>query len=169
MILENSRLVSQCFIGVLMASDFRFESLLKIRENERNKKKNAFLEAQTAIQNMRERVDQCKRKLEASQAAIRAQRASSTNADELCRQQRFHTSLLERLREAELKLSSLSELAEQKRNELNEAIKEVKVLQTLKEKTNERRLEEERRRSDKEVDELTTQQEALDRQKRTRA
>lgn len=152
-----------------MASNFRFESLLKIRENERNKKKNAFLEAQAALQNMQEKVRQCKLRLKANLTALRAQRELSTNADELRRQQRFHTSLLDTVREAELELSYLSELAEQKRNELNEAIKEVKILQALKEKTEERRLEEERRRSDKEVDELTTQQEALERQKKTRA
>ena len=54
---------------------------------------------------------------------------------------------------------------EEKRRELDEAVKEVKVLKTLKEKTEERRLEEERRRSDKELDEIATQQKMLERQK----
>ena len=153
-----------------MASKFRFESLLKVRENERNEKKNAFLEAQAAVQKIQERIRQYKEELEANQETIRAQRASSTtNAEELRQQQRFHTLLLDRLQKTTEELITLSELAEQKRNELNEAIKEVKILQTLKEKTEERRLDDERRRSDKEADELTTRQEALERQKKTRS
>ncbi len=154
----------------MMASKFRFESLLKVRENERNEKKNAFLEAQAAVQKIQERIRQYKIELEANQETIRAQRASSTtNAEELRQQQRFHTLLLDRLQKTTEELITLSELAEQKRNELNEAIKEVKILQTLKEKTEERRLDDERRRSDKEADELTTRQEALERQKKTRS
>ena len=149
-----------------MTSKFRFESLLKIRETERNEKKNAFLEAQNAVQEIQAVIDQCKLELASNQETVRNQRSSTIlTSDELCQQQRFHNLLLSRLQKLEHKLDSVSEQVEKKRNELDEAIKEVKILQTLKEKTEERRLEEERRRSDKEMDELATQKKMLERQK----
>ena len=62
------------------------------------------------------------------------------NPEMLRSQERFHKTLVEQLeeskRDVELRLAEM----EEKRRELDEAVKEVKVLKTLKEKTEERRL-----------------------------
>lgn len=145
---------------------FRFEGLLKIRETERNEKKNALLSAQSKLREAKVLMESREQRVaESLEETRRLHTAQPLNPETLQRQERFHKKLVEELEEAkrnvELRLAEL----EEKRRELDEAVKEVKVLKTLKEKTEERRLEEERRRSDKELDEIATQQKMLERQK----
>ena len=59
-------------------------------------------------------------------------------------------------------LESLDEELEKKRQELNAAIKEVKILQNLRDKTEEREIEEAKRLTTKAIDELTSQQKAYE-------
>lgn len=145
---------------------FRFEGLLKIRETERNEKKNALLLAQSKLREAKILMESREHRVaESLEETRRLHTVQPLNPEMLRSQERFHKTLVEQLeeskRDVELRLAEM----EEKRRELDEAVKEVKVLKTLKEKTEERRLEEERRRSDKELDEIATQQKMLERQK----
>lgn len=148
-------------------SKFRFESLLKIREAERNEKKNAFLEAESRRQQALTILETLDQELTRSQEeSRRARESSAINTVELKRFQAIRIQLADKRQKAQEELKRLTEESEAKRSELNTAIKDVKILQALKDKMEERDLEEERRQSEKTMDELATQQKALERRQK---
>ena len=87
------------------------------------------------------------------------------DATALQSRQRFRDQLLEKRNVAEETLAALTSEAEEKRAKLNDAIKEVKILENLKDKTLERELEDAKRKDDKATDDLTNQLESIERQR----
>lgn len=144
-------------------SDFRFESLLKVKELERDEKKTALLRARAARQEAFARVEECELELVANQREIRTRRTTrAMSSSEARRLNEYHNLLREKKQNAEKELLVCVEDEERKQKELDEIVKEVRILQNLKEKQSERRFEEEKRRSDKEIDELVAQQKSLE-------
>lgn len=149
-------------------SKFRFEGLLKIREAEMHEKQAAFLKVQTLVKEVQQKIEICKQDLYQNQQEIRKRRSnvSSFSTDELLHSRRFHAQLNQNLQFLQQDLEQLLEEEMLKREEFQEAIKEVKTLQILKEKLETRLTEEEKRRTDKEMDALAIQQEMLERLKK---
>ncbi|MBQ2850966.1 MAG: flagellar FliJ family protein [Thermoguttaceae bacterium] len=147
-----------------MSPKFRFDALLKIRESEQNAKKDAFLDAQRRSQEALAALETLERALAAERNKSRIYRTGAAlDPASLRARQEERRRLLERRDEAQKIYDILAEETEIKREELNEAIKEAKVLQKLKEKNEERRLEEERKRAQKELDEQATRQKIYER------
>lgn len=153
-----------------MPPKFRFDALLKIRENEQNAKKEAFLAAQRRSQDALDSLETLERSLEAERNDSRAFRTGSAlDPNALRARQETRRRLLERRDEAQKIYDILAEETEIKREELNEAIKETKILQKLKEKDEERRLDAERKRAQKELDEEAARQKIFERRQRSNA
>lgn len=142
-----------------MPPKFRFDALLKIRESEQNAKKDAFLAARRRSQEAFDALETLERALAAERNESRIYRTGvALDPTSLRARQEERKRLLERRDEAQKLYNILAEETEIKREELNEAIKETKILQKLKEKTEERQLDEERRRAQKELDEEAARQ-----------
>lgn len=142
-----------------MPPKFRFDALLKIRENEQNVKKDAFLAAQRRSQEALDALETLERALETERNESRTFRTGAAlDPNALRTRQETRRRLLERRDEAQKLYRLLAEETEIKREELNEAIKETKILQKLKEKSEERFFEKEQKRAQKELDEQTTRQ-----------
>jgi flagellar export protein FliJ len=153
-----------------MPPKFRFDALLKIRENEQNAKKDAFLAAQQRSQEAFDALETLERALETERNDSRAFRTGAAlDPNALRARQETRRRLLERRDEAQKIYDILAEETEIKREELNEAIKETKILQKLKEKDEERRLAEERKRTQKELDEEAARQKIFERRQRDAA
>ena len=97
--------------------------------------------------------------------ARRTREMGALDATALQSRQRFRDQLLEKRNVAEETLAALTSEAEEKRAKLNDAIKEVKILENLKDKTLERELEDAKRKDDKATDDLTNQLESIERQR----
>ncbi len=152
-----------------MTAKFRFESLLRIREAEQAEKKEEFLAAQSRLQAARNEFATLERRLRAAQEEAKASRAAGTlDVGALRRRQAYRAALVERLDETARFVQELKNEAEIKRGELNDAIRETKILQKLKEKQENERLEIERRRGQKIADETATRQKIFERQKEKR-
>ena len=153
-----------------MPPKFRFDALLKIRENEQNAKKDAFLAAQRRSQDALDLLETLEQALNAERNASRTFRTGAAlDPNALRARQETRRRLLERRDEAQKTYVLLAEETEIKREELNEAIKETKILQKLKEKEEERRLDEERKRTQKELDEEAARQKIFERRQRSNA
>lgn len=147
-----------------MPPKFRFDALLKIRESEQNAKKDAFLAARQRSQEALDALETLDRALAAERDESRTFRTGAAlDPNALRTRQATRRRLLERRDEAQKLYNILAEETEIKREELNEAVKETKILQKLKEKTEERFLEEERKRAQKELDEQATRQKIYER------
>lgn len=139
-----------------MMKKFRFDSLLKIRENIRDEKKMALeilLNAQSELH----------KKIDAQNRFIRQHidrwklEQKGTVLPELLIQFRNHQEYLKSvLKTLQQQLSDLNAEIEEKRIELNEANQDVKVLENLKEKINERNQESAKRLEQKEQDEMAS-------------
>ena len=150
-----------------MPPKFRFDALLKIRESEQNAKKDAFLAAQRRAQDALDALETLDQALEAERNESRTFRTGAAlDPNALRTRQETRRRLLERRDEAQKLYQILAEETEIKREELNEAIKETKILQKLKEKEEERRLDEKRKRSHKELDEQATRQKIFEQRQR---
>lgn len=149
-----------------MAIEFRLDKFLKLREAERDSKKIIFLSAQNLVHESQNQLQTCMENLTRNHEETRQIRSSPIlDANELKQRNFFHSRLSTHFEEVQNKLLTNQANADLKQSELNEAVKNVKVLQTLKEKNNERYLEETRHRSDRNTDELTSQQKFLEHQK----
>jgi len=142
---------------------FRFESLLKIREATRDEIKSAFLD----VENQRRKASDELAKLNQEivnerEISRRSRKNAEILKDDLRLSQERRDKLSVKRKQALTILESLDEELEKKRQELNAAIKEVKILQNLKDKTEEREIEEAKRLTTKAIDELTSQQKAYE-------
>lgn len=147
-----------------MPPKFRFDALLKIRESEQNAKKDAFLAAQRRSQEALDALETLEQALEAERNESRNYRTGvALDPVSLRARQEERRRLLERRDEAQKLYDILAEETEIKREELNEAVKETKILQKLKEKNETRLLEEEQKRAQKELDEQATRQKIYER------
>lgn len=142
---------------------FRFESLLKIREATRDEIKSAFLD----VENQRRKASDELAKLNQEivnerEISRRSRKNAEILKDDLRLSQERRDKLSVKRKQALTILESLDEKLEKKRQELNAAIKEVKILQNLRDKTEEREIEEAKRLTTKAIDELTSQQKAYE-------
>ena len=142
---------------------FRFESLLKIREATRDEIKSAFLD----VENQRRKASDELAKLNQEivnerEISRRSRKNAEILKDDLRLSQERRDKLSVKRKQALTILESLDEELEKKRQELNAAIKEVKILQNLRDKTEEREIEEAKRLTTKAIDELTSQQKAYE-------
>jgi len=147
-----------------MPPKFRFDALLKIRESEQNAKKDAFLAAQRRSQEALDELETLEQALETERRESRIYRTGAALDPIFLRaRQDERRRLLERRDEAQKFYDILAAETEIKREELNEAIKETKILQKLKEKNEARFLEEAQKRAQKELDEQATRQKIYER------
>ena len=142
---------------------FRFESLLKIREATRDEIKSAFLD----VENQRRKASDELAKLNQEivnerEISRRSRKNAEILKDDLRLSQERRDKLSVKRKQALTILESLDEELEKKRQELKAAIKEVKILQNLRDKTEEREIEEAKRLTTKAIDELTSQQKAYE-------
>ncbi len=146
-------------------SKFRFETLLKVRASERDDKKNALLEIRRILEERAQEVAMLKARRGELQEESRRLRRETVflRSSQLRRIQATRDACVDALAVACRRLEEATLEEESRRAELDEAVKNVKILEKLKEKLEERDREEERRRSDKETDELTNQKTALER------
>lgn len=151
-----------------MPPKFRFDALLKIRENEQNAKKDAFLAARRRSQEALAALETLERALAAERDESRAFRSGfALDPSALRARQDTRRRLLERRDEAQKIYLILAEEAKIKHEELNEAIKAAKILQKLKEKNKERQLDEARKHAQKELDEQAARQKIYERRQRS--
>ena len=144
---------------------FRFDSLLKIREAERQDKKNALLEAQNELQEIQGRVELCRYELVESQNELRQlYEANSVSPLELQQQRKIHENLRAKYQKLCQGLEKITIKLEERRIELKEAVKEVKTLEMLKEKMEQRQFNQDKHRSNKEIDDLAIQQKNIEMQ-----
>lgn len=144
---------------------FRFDSLLKIREAERQDKKNALLEAQNELQEIQGRVELCRYELVESQNELRRlYEANSVSPLELQQQRKIHENLRAKYQKLCQGLEKITIKLEERRIELKEAVKEVKTLEMLKEKMEQRQFNQDKHRSNKEIDDLAIQQKNIEMQ-----
>ncbi|MDO4586364.1 MAG: flagellar export protein FliJ [Planctomycetia bacterium] len=139
-----------------MMKKFRFDSLLKIRENIRDEKKMALEILLNAQSELHKKIDNQNRFI--CQHIDRwKQEQKGTVLPELLIQFRNH---LEHLKSVQKKLqqqlNDLNAEIEGKRIELNEANQDVKVLENLREKINEKNQEKTKRLEQKELDEMAS-------------
>lgn len=146
-------------------AQFRFETLLKIRESERDSKKDEYLDAENRRLACAALLDSLGRELEALQNESRNSRVGVFNPQLIARNIDYREKIAAKFEETSRSLNSLTEEAERLNQELNEAIKEVKVLENLKEREAERSLDESRRRHNKEMDEIAGRQKELERRR----
>ncbi len=146
-------------------AQFRFETLLKIRESERDSKKDEYLDAENRRLACAALLDSLGRELEALQNESRNSRVGVFNPQLIARNIDYREKIVAKFEETLRSLNSLTEEAERLNQELNEAIKEVKVLENLKEREAERSLDESRRRHNKEMDEIAGRQKELERRR----
>ena len=142
---------------------FRFESLLKIREATRDEIKSAFLD----VENQRRKASDELAKLNQEivnerEISRRSRKNAEILKDDLRLSQERRDKLSVKRKQALTILESLDEELEKKRQELNAASKEVKILQNLRDKTEEREIDEAKRLTTKAIDELTSQQKAYE-------
>lgn len=146
---------------------FRFESLLKLREAARDEKKNAFLEVEDrrrkASDELAELDEEILREREVSR---RSRENVNINEGDLKFAQERLIKLSSKRRQLKELLETLDREAEQTRQDFNIAIKEVKILQNLKDKTEEHEMEEANRLSTKAIDELASQQKTYERRQK---
>ncbi len=146
-------------------AQFRFETLLKIRESERDSKKDEYLDAENRRLACAALLDSLRHELEALQNESRSSRVGAFNPQLIARNNDYREKVAAKYEETSRSLSSLTEETERLNQELNEAIKEVKVLENLKEREEERSLDESRRRHSKEMDEIAGRQKELERRR----
>ncbi|MDO5308069.1 MAG: flagellar export protein FliJ [Planctomycetia bacterium] len=144
---------------------FRFESLLKLRESERDEKKLALVAFQKSLDQASERLASLEAQIKESLAQSRSVRTQATvTAQVLRNRQASHNALLQRRKEALRELQLLQEEFHAKCEELTEVSKEVKALTTLKEKEEARRQEALLKRANKELDDYSIQSHTQKRQ-----
>ena len=146
---------------------FRFESLLKLREAARDEKKNAFLE----IEDQRRKAFDELAELDAAilcerETSRRSRENVNINEGDLRFAQERRIKLSSKRKQLKAQLDALTRETEKKRQDFNVAVKEVKILQNLKDRTEEREMEEANRRSTKTIDELASQHKTYERRQK---
>ena len=140
-----------------MAERFRLATLLKLREQTRDERRRHLVEAQRAEDMLRQQMAD----LDAQLAAVRAEYGAAAApgrvlVDRLVDAQRYeivlHTQRQERARQEQL----LAAEVERRRAALLEADREVRVLEKLREKQQERQREEDARQEVKRLDEVAS-------------
>ena len=146
---------------------FRFETLLKLREATRDEKKNALLDAEQRRKNTSDELVKLDQEILRERETLRRARGNDTiPKEELLFSQELRIRLFSKRREIQGRLSALVEEVENKRHEFNAAIREVKILQNLKDKIEDREMEEAKRLAKKTMDELTTSHKARERRQK---
>lgn len=145
----------------------RLEKLLKIREAERDVKRNALLDVENRLRQTLETLESIEDEIMLNRSDSRAARQSSAiNSSQLKRFQSLRDRLSEKKTRFQNELTRLNDERETRRAELYDALKAVKTLQKLKEKNEEREREEENRRAIKTQDETTIRRNSLERAKK---
>ncbi len=146
---------------------FRFETLLKLREATRDEKKNALLDAEQRRKNTSDELVKLDQEILRERETLRRSRGNDAiPKEELLFSQELRIRLFSKRREIQERLSALVEEVENKRHEFNAAIREVKILQNLKDKIEDREMEEAKRLAKKTMDELTTSHKARERRQK---
>ena len=146
---------------------FRFETLLKLREATRDEKKSAFLDAERRRKKASDELVKLDQEISRERETSRHARENiAIPKEELRFSQELRMRLFSKRKESQECLNALIEEVENKRQEFNVAIKEVKILQNLKDKIEDREMEEAKRLATKTMDELTAQHKAHERRQK---
>ena len=146
---------------------FRFETLLKLREATQDEKKNAFLDAEKRRKKASEELAALDQEIFRERETSRQARENVVISNEELRfsqERRIRLSL--KRKQTQERLNELTEEAENKRLELDTAMREVKILQNLKDKAEERETEEAKRLETKTLDELAARQKTHERRQK---
>lgn len=136
-----------------MATDpFRFDTLLKIRENLRNDRRRELSAAERAQEEAAERLAETERLLAANLDRWR-QALAAPNAERISRFREHQNRLLERQTAERNELADLNARTEERRALFDEAVRDVRILENLRRKKEEIQAESARKAEQKGNDE----------------
>ncbi len=136
---------------------FRYETLLKIRRQREDQHKRIVAERVRQIVAARERLALLQGQIAEEEAAIRAgQEPGTVDMQQIVRHRHWLGHLQRNVLETQASIRTLEGRLAQERAVLAEAVKQRKILETLKERRLERHLQEEHRRETNAADDLTT-------------
>lgn len=152
-----------------MTSKFRFESLLNIRRAEMHEQEAIFHSLQKDVQKAQTHLENCRKDFNNSLESLRLLYTSNTiTSNDLHQHLIFHETLSFRLQKAQQTVIDRTHELETQRALFEEKIKEVKTLESLKAKNEQRWNEEVKRKSSIEMDELATHRKTIVTQKRNK-
>ena len=136
-----------------MATDpFRFDTLLKIRENLRNDRRRELTAAESAHEEAAGRLAETERLLAANLDRWRRSLAAP-NAERISRFREYQNRLLERQTAERNELAELNAQREERRALFDEAVRDVRILENLRRKKEEIQAESARKAEQKGNDE----------------
>ncbi|MDO5581152.1 MAG: flagellar export protein FliJ [Planctomycetia bacterium] len=145
---------------------FRFESLLHIRENLRDTKTFELARIQKEFQLLEDRLHREQQEISDLQADWkRSQQKGELDVDLLIRFRNRQDYLIGKKKETESEMHLLQEKVDEKRKELDNAVRDVKVLENLRDKDLENHLANERLMESNRIDDFVGLEEAAHRQK----
>lgn len=141
-----------------MSSDsFRLDPLIKIRENLRDERRRELAKAETEAQFERLRLTEAEKELDKNLADWSAAAEKTSPSIEALSQLQRHRDRLRRLHsEIAARLTRLDGEAERVRKLFDEAVRDVRVLENLKERKRDERSADERKTEQKELDEIAS-------------
>jgi len=138
---------------------FRFDTLLKIRENLRDEKKGELLALQKTLDILEKERQEWSEKIAAHLLEWKtAQKENHVSVDILIQHQNYHRYLTDQLVALNKKIEQTAYDVEQKHTELNDAVRDVKILEKLREKKQIQQTESEQRKVEKQMDEFVSQE-----------
>jgi flagellar export protein FliJ len=142
----------------MAAFHFRLETLLQIRENERDERRSRLAEAQRADDLIGERIGELDGELDRLRAdAANRSKPGPMNVDALVEIQRYELLLMAERKASQEQRKLVAEEVERRREALVAADREVRVLVRLREKQQTRHLHEQGRLEQKVLDEIAMQ------------
>lgn len=134
---------------------FRFATLLKLREATRDARQAELNQALQAAEVVRGNMADIEREIDGLRAYARQAAASrELNVDQLLAAQRYELVLRAHQKDLEQQLARVEEEIEKRQQALMEANREVRVLEKLRERLHERFRQEEERRLMAQIDEI---------------
>ena len=134
---------------------FRFTTLLKLREADRDRRRTELSDAQRALEMIDDRITELEQGMEAARQATRqAASVGEVAVDMLLDNQRYEFMLIAERRSVDTQREQVAEETGKRRLALVESDRQVKTLEKLREKQRQRHRSEQERRMAKQLDEV---------------
>ncbi len=134
---------------------FRLTTLLKLREAERDRKRAELADAQRALEMIDDRLSELEQEMNAAtEATRRAASVGEVAVDKLLDNQRYELMLLAEKKSVDIQRAQVAEETDRRRLAVVEADRQVKTLEKLREKQQQRHRFEQDSRLAKQLDEV---------------
>ena len=141
---------------------FRFTTLLKLREADRDQRRSEFADAQRALEMIDDRIAELEQEMKAARQVIQSTASVGEVAvDVLLDNQRYELMLLAERKSVDPQRAQVAEETDRRRLALVESDRQVKTLEKLREKQQQRHRAEQDQRMTKQLDEVAQRSFAL--------